>query len=466
MSKDYLEALRNGEHLTLRQLTRLIIHLSLPAIFAQISSIVMEYIDASMVGHLGSNEAASIGLIASSTWLFGSMCGATSIGFTVQIAQSIGAKDNVKARNIVRMGLVTGLGVSALLLCLGVLISGGLPTWLGGTPDIQQNATWYFLIFMLSLPIMQLNAMAGGMLQCSGNMKVPSVLHILMCILDVLFNAVLIFPSWELKPLGLTIPGFGLGVIGAALGTALSQLVIACLMLYFLLIRAPSLRLRRDERMKFSPAILKNALKLAAPVGFEQLVVCGAYVAATRIVAPLGVVAIAANAFAVTAESLCYMPGYGIGSAATTLIGQSIGAKRNDLTRKLAALTTGLGMIVMTAMGVLLYIFAPEMIALLSPDPDIQKLGTTVLRIEAFAEPLYGASIVANGVFRGAGDTFVPSCLNLVSMWAIRIPLSAWLVIEHGLVGVWIAMATELSCRGIMFLIRLKSKRWQKKSYA
>lgn len=466
MSKDYLEALRNGEHLTLRQLTRLIIHLSLPAIFAQISSIVMEYIDASMVGHLGSNEAASIGLIASSTWLFGSMCGATSIGFTVQIAQSIGAKDNVKARNIVRMGLVTGLGVSALLLCLGVLISGGLPAWLGGTPDIQQNATWYFLIFMLSLPIMQLNAMAGGMLQCSGNMKVPSVLHILMCILDVLFNAVLIFPSWELKPLGLTIPGFGLGVIGAALGTALSQLVIACLMLYFLLIRAPSLRLRRDERMKFSPAILKNALKLAAPVGFEQLVVCGAYVAATRIVAPLGVVAIAANAFAVTAESLCYMPGYGIGSAATTLIGQSIGAKRNDLTRKLAALTTGLGMIVMTAMGVLLYIFAPEMIALLSPDPDIQKLGTTVLRIEAFAEPLYGASIVANGVFRGAGDTFVPSCLNLVSMWAIRIPLSAWLVIEHGLVGVWIAMAAELSCRGIMFLIRLKSKRWQKKSYA
>lgn len=466
MSKDYLEALRNGEHLTLRQLTRLIIHLSLPAIFAQISSIVMEYIDASMVGHLGSNEAASIGLIASSTWLFGSMCGATSIGFTVQIAQSIGAKDNVKARNIVRMGLVTGLGVSALLLCLGVLISGGLPAWLGGTPDIQQNATWYFLIFMLSLPIMQLNAMAGGMLQCSGNMKVPSVLHILMCILDVLFNAVLIFPSWELKPLGLTIPGFGLGVIGAALGTALSQLVIACLMLYFLLIRAPSLRLRRDERMKFSPAILKTALKLAAPVGFEQLVVCGAYVAATRIVAPLGVVAIAANAFAVTAESLCYMPGYGIGSAATTLIGQSIGAKRNDLTRKLAALTTGLGMIVMTAMGVLLYIFAPEMIALLSPDPDIQKLGTTVLRIEAFAEPLYGASIVANGVFRGAGDTFVPSCLNLVSMWAIRIPLSAWLVIEHGLVGVWIAMAAELSCRGIMFLIRLKSKRWQKKSYA
>lgn len=466
MSKDYLEALRNGEHLTLRQLTRLIIHLSLPAIFAQISSIVMEYIDASMVGHLGSNEAASIGLIASSTWLFGSMCGATSIGFTVQIAQSIGAKDNAKARNIVRMGLVTGLGVSALLLCLGVLISGGLPAWLGGTPDIQQNATWYFLIFMLSLPIMQLNAMAGGMLQCSGNMKVPSVLHILMCILDVLFNAVLIFPSWKLKPFGLTIPGFGLGVIGAALGTALSQLVIACLMLYFLLIRAPSLRLRRDERMKFSPAILKNALKLAAPVGFEQLVVCGAYVAATRIVAPLGVVAIAANAFAVTAESLCYMPGYGIGSAATTLIGQSIGAKRNDLTRKLAALTTGLGMIVMTAMGVLLYIFAPEMIALLSPDPDIQKLGTTVLRIEAFAEPLYGASIVANGVFRGAGDTFVPSCLNLVSMWAIRIPLSAWLVIEHGLVGVWIAMAAELSCRGIMFLIRLKSKRWQKKSYA
>ncbi len=462
MSKDHLEALRNGEKLSLKQLTLLTIHLSLPAIFAQISSIVMEYIDAGMVGHLGKADAASIGLIASSTWLLGSMCGAVSLGFTVQIAQAIGAKEDEKARSIVRLGLVTGLCISSVLLALGWAVSGILPEWLGGPSNIQQNATWYFLIFSLSLPILMLNHMAGGMLQCSGNMKVPSILHIAMCILDVLFNAFLIFPSVDLGPIHL--PGAGLGVIGAALGTALAELVIACFMLYFLLVRSPSLHLRLAERFQMSWKTLKTAAKLALPVGFEQLVVCGAYVASTKIVAPLGETAIAANSFAVTAESLCYMPGYGIGSAATTLIGQSIGAKRNDLTRKLAWLTTGLGMLVMTATGALLYIFAPQMIAVLSPDPEIQELGTIILRIEAFAEPLYAASIVANGVFRGAGDTFVPSCINLISMWAIRIPVSAWLVTQHGLVGVWIAMAAELSCRGLMFLTRLQSRRWEKKS--
>lgn len=122
---------------------------------------------------------------------------------------------------------------------------------------------------------------------------------------------------------------------------------------------------------------------------------------------PAGDGTIAANSFSITAESLCYMPGYGIGTAATTLIGQSIGARRHDLTRRLGYLCTGLGMTVMTLSGIVLYLAAPTMIGLLSPDPAIVALGAQALRIEAFAEPMYAASIVASGVFRGAGDTLV-----------------------------------------------------------
>ena len=180
----------------------------------------------------------------------------------------------------------------------------------------------------------------------------------------------------------------------------------------------------------------------------------------TRIVSPLGMAAVAANSFSVTAESLCYMPGYGISSAAVTLIGQSIGARRYDVMKKLAWLTVGFGMIMMACTGILLYIFAPWMIGLLSPDPVIQELGTKVLRIEAFAEPMYAASIVASGVFRGAGDTLVPSCMNFFSMWFVRLPLAAFLSMKMGLAGVWIAMCIELCIRGILFLIRLCGKRW------
>lgn len=462
-----LEKLRFGEKLTLREQALLTIQLSIPAIFAQISSIVMQYIDASMVGHLGADGSAAIGVVASSTWLMGGLCSAASTGFTVQVAQRIGARDEKGARSIVRQGLMTVLIFSSALMLCGIFVSGGLPVWLGADASICGNASGYFLVYACFLPVLQLNSAAGGMLQCSGNMRLPSMLHIMMCFLDVVFNAILIFPTRELAIGGtdatLRIYGAGLGVMGAALGTALAELVAACLMLYFLLVRSPMLHLRKKERLKFRADDIKAAVRIALPVGFEQVVMCGAQIMSTRIVAPLGTVAIAANSLSVTAESLCYMPGYGIGTAATTLIGQSIGAGRRDLTRRLGWLTTGLGMLVMTGSGLLLFFGAPFMIGLLTPDAAIRALGTQILRIEAFAEPMYAASIVASGVFRGAGDTLVPSFMSLFCMWAVRIPLAAALAVSYGLQGVWIAMCVELCVRGVLFLMRLRGTKWQQR---
>lgn len=222
------------------------------------------------------------------------------------------------------------------------------------------------------------------------------------------------------------------------------------------------MRLRRGERFAFDRRCLRRSLRIALPIGMERAILSGAQVMATRIVAPLGTVAIAANSFGVTAESLCYMPGYGIAAAATTLIGQSTGAGRDDLTRRLGMLTTALGMIVMTINGALMFAFAPVMIGLMSPDPAVVALGAEVLRIEAFAEPMFAASIVAGGVFRGAGDTLVPSLFNFISMWGVRLPLSALLAPRMGLHGVWIAMALDLTFGGILFLLRLKGRRWMK----
>lgn len=462
IKKNFLEQLRNGQRLSLWQLLFLTVQLSIPAIMAQISSIIMQYIDASMLGHLGSNESAAVGLMASSTWLLGGLCSAASIGFTIQVAHFIGAKEEKKARNILHQGFVVVFIFSCFILSAGVFVHKWLPVWLGGDVEVVMDASRYFLIYCLSLPIIQMNYLAGGMLQCSGNMKVPSLLHILMCTLDVFFNLIFIFPERSISVFSHTIviPGAGLGVAGAALGTALAEMVTTIFMLYFLLARSPMLHIRKEERLKFSRKQLITAVRMAAPVGFEQIVMCGAQIMSTRIVSPLGMAAVAANAFSVTAESLCYMPGYGISSAAVTLIGQSIGARRYDIMKKLAWLTVGLGIAVMASSGILLYLFAPWMIGLLSPDAEIQRLGVEVLRIEAFAEPMYGASIVASGVFRGAGDTLVPSCMNFFSMWIIRLPLAAFLSKKMGLAGVWLAMCIELCVRGMLFLIRLCGKQW------
>lgn len=462
MSRDLLADLRNGKELDLRDQTSLILRLSLPAMMAQVSSIAMQYIDASMVGRLGASDSASIGLVSSSTWLFGGLCGALITGFTVQTAQQIGAKRDRDARNVMKLGILLTFAFSLFVAFLGACIHKTLPGWLGGSPEICAHASAYFLIFCLALPVSQLNGIAGGMLQASGNMRLPSILHVLMCGLDVIFNMLLIFPSRRV--LGIMLPGAGLGVAGAALGTALAQLVTALFMLYALLLRSPILHLRRHEPLRFDSVQLRYSGKVAVPVALEHIIACGAQVMSTRIVAPLGTVAIAANSFAVTAESLCYMPGYGIGSAASTLIGQSIGAGRSGLSRRLGNLTTLLGVCIMTVAGAAMYFAAPWMIGVLSPDPDVVALGTEVLRIEAFAEPLYGASIVASGVLRGAGDTLVSGCLAFSSMWLVRIPIAAFLSRTLGLRGVWIAMCIELCVRGILFLLRLRSGRWMRHS--
>ena len=261
----------------------------------------------------------------------------------------------------------------------------------------------------------------------------------------------------------IVIPGFELGVTGAALGTSIAQLITSLLMMYFLLFRTPVLKIRRDMRFKFQEEYVKKALKIALPVGFEQFIMTGAMIVTTRIVAPLGITALAAHSFAITAESLCYMPGYGIGNAAAILIGQSIGAKRKSLTRGFARITIYLGVVVMTVTGIVMYFAAPTMMGLLTPIKEVQSLGVRVLRIEAFAEPMYAASIVASGAFRGAGDTLIPSIMNFFSMWAVRIPLIYILAVRIGLKGVWIAMCIELCFRGMIFLVRLYKENWMGK---
>ncbi|MDO4622075.1 MAG: MATE family efflux transporter [Eubacteriales bacterium] len=454
-SQDHLAWLREGKTLSTAQQLRCIIQLSIPAIFAHLSSVVMQYIDASMVGQLGKTASASIGLVSSSTWLVGGITCALGTGFTVQIAHRIGAKQEAEARAVVRHGLLSVLVFSLFMGLLSASLAGVLPIWLGGQDDLLAGSTQYFRIYSLALPAMAVNYAAGGMLQCSGNMRTPSMINIIMCALDVLLNALLIFPARTLSlgTLHLPVPGFHLGVAGAALGTAFAEIICAALMLYFLLVRSDTLNLRhRAVPGNFSKE-LQYAVRLSLPIAIENAISGGAQVTSTRIVAPLGTVAIAANSFSVTAEGVCYMPGYGIASAATALIGQSTGAGRKKETKKLSFLTIGLGMAVMTGTGILLYIFAPQMLGILTPDSDIQNLGVQVLRIEAFAEPFFAASIVTAGVFRGVGKTAVSTMLNLGTMWLIRIPLAALLAPRLGLQGVWTAMCLQLTVCGLLFLL-------------
>ena len=460
-----LGMLRGGQPMTFGQQARLAGIMSLPAILAQLSSVLMQFIDSAMVGNLGVNAAASVGLMSTCTWLFGGFCSAAAAGFSVQAAHLIGAKDFAGARKILRQGITSLLIFSVLVSLTGICISRYLPGWLGGAEEIRHDAGMYFMIVMAGLPAIQFEFFGAGMLQSSGNMKIPSIMSVVMCILDVCFNFLLIYPSRTLTLAGidLHIPGAGMGVEGAALGTVLAECCTVGTMMVYILFRSRELSIiGRGEHGSFAPTrvCLSNALTISMPMAVQNIIMRGAHVLSTIIVAPLGTVSIAANSFAITAESFCYMPGYGIADAATSLVGQSLGAKRKDLAKGFAWISTGLGMAVMSVMAIIMYALAPVFIGLMSNDAEVVELGAHVLRIECFAETLFAASIVGYGVCVGAGDTLVPSTINFSSMWIFRILPAFFLTKFIGLTGFWISMCAELNIRGLLFLWRLHSGKW------
>ena len=458
-SEILLSYIREGRPMSQSEKLWLIVSLSIPSILAQISATVMFFIDASMVGHLGAKASAAIGLVETTGWLMGGLAHAASLGFSVQVAHFIGANDIEAAKRVLRQSLVCCLAWALLMSLTSIAIAPFLPYWLGGSEEIAHDASLYFAIIGFCGIFFQMEGLAGSMLKCSGNMKIPSALNIGMCVMDVIFNYIFIYV-------------LDMGVAGAAIGTGIAELITACLMLYFLLVRSKMLAIFRGrggaeapKSPSFRPTfdVVSTAVKIGAPMGLQHLLMGSAQIVSTIIVAPLGTIAIATHSLAITVESLCYMPGYGIAEAATTLVGQGIGAGQKALTRSFARMSVGMGISVMTVMGVLMWIFAPELMSLMSPVEEVIAQGTQVLRIEAWAEPMFAAAIVCNGVFIGAGDTLIPAAMSLVSMWAVRLTLAAMLAPRFGLKGVWTAMAIELTFRGCIFLARLFKGPWAEK---
>lgn len=445
-------------------ITKIVFELSLPSILAQIVEIVMQYIDAAMVGSLGAAASASIGLVSSSTWLFFGLMMAITTGFSVQIAHHIGAGEYTHGQNVFRQGLIVCFIFSLLLGAIGSLISPYLPMWLGASPEIWEQASSYFLVFCLFMPARVLLSLSTNVLQSSGDTKTPSWINASMCLFDVFFNTLLIFPTRTVNVFGysFTFWGANLGVTGAALGTAFAIVVCMLMMMYVACFKSPYTNLRQKGSWKLEERVMAKAKDISISIAMERIALSGAQILSTKIIAPLGTIAIAANSFAVTTEAICYMPGFGIGVAATTLVGQSYGAKKYSLVRKFAWVTSAIGMLTMSLIGAVVFFICPWIFAFLTPVIEVQQLGILVLRIELFAEAMFAASIVVSAALRGVGDTFYPALINLVSMWGVRLTLAFILSKSMGLVGVWIAMCIELNIRGILFLIRLKKEKWLK----
>lgn len=456
--------LGQGEEPTLRETFGAVLQLAWPAILEQIMITAVQYVDTAMVGRLGASSTAAVGLTSSSIWLFNGLFSAASVGFSVQVAHHLGAGRQAEARSVTAQSLRFIMIFGVFVGAVAVALSFPLPNLLGAAPDVAPQAGWYFRIIALGMPFTLGVNMISAVMRCAGDTRSPMILNTMINVVNVVLNFFLIYPARRISIFGVSLPvwGAGMGVSGAALASITSTALIFAVFLLLLFRKSSPVQLTARDSRTLRPECLRTALRLGVPVALERATMCFAQIVITGMISGIGTVAMAANHLAVTAESLSYSPAYGVSVAATTLVGQAIGARRRELAMRFAKLSTFIGIGIMTLGGVFLFVCAQPLITLFTPDQEVIALGTQVLRIVAFAEPLFGASIVTSGALRGAGDSRGPFLICLGTMWGVRITLSLLLTRPMGLVGVWLAMAAELIVRGAIFLLRLFSGHWMR----
>lgn len=452
------EAMRNGKSIPAREQMKLMISLSIPAILEQLVMTMMGYIDTAMVGSLGYMATASIGVVSTTIWLINGIANSASVGFSVQVAQYLGAGREKDSRDVLCQAIMFNITFGIILAFIAIMLGQILPSLLGADEAIRPYAKAYFCTVAAFLPFSMASSMYSSIFRCSGNVIIPSIMNVGMCLLDVVFNFFLIYPTRQIG--GFTIWGANLGVRGAALGTGLAQACVGLFLLILLTRRRGPLRLQGTEHWRFTRVCMHNAFVLATPAALERTTLSLAQIVMTSIVTSMGAVSVAANYVAVQTESICYLPAYGVATAATALVGQSIGAGRADMAKRFAYGTTALGFGLVTITGSLLFAGAPVLTSLLTHEAEVIALSTRALRIVAFSEPLFAVSIVVIGALRGAGDGKGPFLINSFSMWGIRVMTVLLFTRTYGVIGVWATMSVELALRGIFFLIRLIRGRW------
>lgn len=435
--------------------------LAWPTMLEQLMQTAVQYIDIAMVGSLGTSATAAVGSTTTVNWLINSTISALSIGFLAFVSQAMGAgeRDKVKRASSQAVLAVILCGIFFTALTLG--LSKYIPVWMRVDESIRTLASQYFFILYTPMLFRCASIIFGTMFRASGDTKTPMIVGIAVNATNLILNFLLIYPTREINIFStqITVFGAGLGVIGAATASAIAFAVggIAISVAFW----RNSLISPRGYSLRPDREVLSKCLKIAAPNALQRFATSLGYVAFAAMVNSLGDMSTAAHTIANTVESAFYIPGYGMQTAAATLAGNAYGArdekKFHDLSRTIIIIEVALMML----SGGLLFIFAPNMMTLFSKDPEVIRLGATVLRMVALSEPFYGVSIIIEGMMQGLGKTTMPFVTNVIGMWGIRI-VGTFVCIHCyslGLVSAWACMIAHNMMLFTVFSIYFLSRR-------
>ena len=432
--------------------------LAWPTMLEQLLQTAVQYIDTAMVGSLGTQATAAVGATSTVNWLVSSTISALGIGFLSFVSQACGAGDTGKVRSASAQAALTVCVCGLFFTALTLGLSSYVPVWMQVDPEIQALTAQYFFILYSPMLFRTATIIFGTLLRSVGDSKTPMRVGLLVNVINVILNFLLIYPSR--KWLGLTLWGAGLGVIGAALASAVSFAIggICITVLYW---KHPLIS-PRGQSLRPDFEILRPCLKVALPNALQRFGTSLGYVAFASMINSIGEVATAAHTISNTVESAFYIPGYGMQTAAATLAGNALGAKDNQRAGKLARMIIFLEVALMIVSGGLLFAFAPQMMRLFSKDLQVIMLGSIVLKMVALSEPFYGVAIIIEGMMQGMGNTMLPFVFSITGMWGIRI-VGTFLCTQlfgMGLVSAWGCMIAHNMLLFTAFLICYISGKW------
>lgn len=439
-----------------------ILGLAWPTMLEQLMQTVVQYIDTAMVGSLGTQATAAVGATSTVNWLIGSTISAVSVGFLSFIARAFGAEDKQAAKRAAAQAVLAVVIVGTLFTVITLSLSGVIPVWMQVDKSIQAMASQYFFIIYMPMLFRTASIIFGTILRAAGDTKTPMKIGVLVNLTNVILNFLLIYPTRSMAVLGMTfvMPGAGLGVVGAAIASAIA-FTVGGICITVVLWRHPLVS-PKGQSFKPDMNILRPCLTVAFPNMLQRFGTSLGYVFFASMINSIGEVATAAHTIANTVESAFYIPGYGMQTAAATLAGNAYGANDKKKMDELAAMFIPIEIALMILSGGCLFIFAPNLMSIFSTSEEVIILGTTVLRMVAVSEPFYGFSIIIEGMMQGVGKTKEPFVYNIIGMWMIRIvgTFICTQLLGFGLVAAWACMILHNLLLFVLFLICYLRKAW------
>jgi putative MATE family efflux protein len=430
-----------------------VLRLALPAMGEQLLSMTVGIVDTYLVGHLGAASLAAVGV--ANQWIFMAITlfGAIATGATALIARFTGAKETDQANEVLRQSILLGALIGVIATILGLSLAGPAVALLGAEEDVVKLGASYLSVVSSIFILSTLMFIGNASLRGAGDTRTPLFVMLVVNVLNIVV-------AWTAinGPLGLP----QLGVVGSALGAATGRLVGGVLVMAILLKGRAGIQLklagwRPDLRF------IHRILRVGLPTGLEQLMFRTGHMVFARILAELGTAAYAANQVAVNGWSLSFMPGFGFALAATTLVGQGLGAGDPEGAQHRGYTAYRLGAGLMGTVGLAFLLFPAQIVGFFTDDPQIIALGTMPLRMVGLIQPLLAATMIFAGGLRGAGDTRFPMFINGGAIWLIRLPLAYLLalILGWGLPGAWAALVLDMSLRGVLNFLRFRGGRWK-----